>query len=444
MGALSFIVLAASGLTGCSSESTSSGSDAGNGDSGPSAGGSGGASDGGHEPSSGGTKATDAGSKTTDAGSSTMHRDRSSLKNVGTTAPLDYSNPALWLCLPGTDPDECLDDIDATVIAKDGTTSVQKIETAASPDFDCFYVYPTVDLTGKGNVTDFSDISLILDPLLAQAAPFRQLCKVYAPLYRQQSIATGGSGDGGSGTLTGDPAVADGDVQNAFQYYLDHYNAGRRFVLMGHSQGTMKLINLIAKTIDTDATLRGKLISAVLPGAPSDLLYAPTGKDVGGSFKNVKLCTTKGQAGCVVGYNSFAKEAPPPANSVFGQAPTGNVNACTDPLTLVGNTGFFTGSYFPVKLAQTLFTPDTPMATPPAVSTPFRVYPDMFKGQCVNKGGYNYYEISAAPASDDKRAIPPYRSTLLEGVGFGLHVEDYAFPLEDLIALVKMQAAATP
>jgi hypothetical protein len=443
LGTFPFIVLAASALAGCSTESKSSGGDAGNGDSGPSTGGSTGASDGGHQPNTGGSKQSDGGSKQSDAGSSS-HRDRSHLKNTGTSAPLDYSDPALWLCLPGSDPNECLDDIDATVIAKDGTTSVKKIETAANPDFDCFYVYPTVDLSGKGNVTDFSDIGLILDPLLAQAAPFRQLCKVYAPLYRQQSIATGGGGgDGGSGMFTGDAAVADGDVEKAFQYYLDHYNSGRRFVLMGHSQGTMKLINLIAKTVDTDATLRGKLISAVLLGAPSGLLYAPSGKDVGGTFKNIKLCTTKDQAGCVVAFNSFAKEAPPPANSVFGQAPTGNTNACTDPMTLVGNTGLFAGSYFPVKLAQTLFTADTPMNMPPAVSTPFRLYPDMFKGQCVNKNGYSYYEISAAPSSDDKRAIPPYRSSILEGVGFGLHVEDYAFPLEDLITLVKSQAAAT-
>ena len=132
LGTLPFVVLAASALVGCTSEDKSRGGDAGNGDGGPSAGGSAGKSDGGHEPSTGGSKATDGGStKPSDAGSST-HRDRSHLKDTGTTKPLDYSDPALWLCLPGTDPNECLDDIDATVIAKDGTKTVQKVETAGT------------------------------------------------------------------------------------------------------------------------------------------------------------------------------------------------------------------------------------------------------------------------------------------------------------------------
>jgi hypothetical protein len=437
LNTLPFLILTSYTVAGCSSETKSSGGDAGNEDSG-----SGGSKGSGGSTSTGGsagTKPSDAGSKPSDGGGA-MHRDRSGLKNLG-TAKLDYSNPALWLCLPGTDPNECLDDIDATVIAADGTTKVQKNVPASNPDFDCFYVYPTVDLKGEGNQTDLSDITLMLDPLLAQAAPFRQMCKVYAPLYRQQSIATG-SGDGGGGMLTGDAALADGDVQNAFQYYLDHYNNGRRFVLMGHSQGTMKLINLITKSIDSDATMRSKLISALLIGSPSGLLYAPTGKDVGGTFKNIKFCTTTSEVGCAIAFNSFAKEAPPPSNSVFGQAPTGNVVPCTNPATLAGNTGNFAGSYFPVKLAQTIFTPDTPANMPPAVSTPVRLYPDLFKGACVDKGGYSYLEISTAPPSGDKRTIPPYRSTILEGVGFGLHVEDYAFPLDDLMKVVQMQAAA--
>jgi hypothetical protein len=204
----------------------------------------------------------------------------------------------------------------------------------------------------------------------------------------------------------------------------------------------MKLIKLIADKIDGDAAMRNQLISALLIGAPSGLLYAPAGKDVGGTFQNLKFCTMPKQVGCVVGYSSFAKEAPPPANAVFGQAPMGNLASCTNPSVLAGNTGSYTGSLLPVKLNQVVFTADTPANMPPAVTTPFRLYRDLFKGECVNKNGYNYLEISVAQTSDDKREIPPYRSTIIEGVGFGLHVADYAPPAEDLIETVKQQAAA--
>src|SRR6185436_18543911 len=122
--------------------------------------------------------------------------------------------------------------------------------------------------------------------------------------------------------------------------------------------------------------------------------------------------------GCAIGYSSFPKEAPPPSNAVFGAAPAGNAASCTNPAVLAGNTGSFTGSLLPVKLNQAIFTADTPAGTPPTVTTPFRLYRDLFKGECVNKGGFNYLEISVVQTSDDKRAIPPYRSTIIESVGF--------------------------
>jgi hypothetical protein len=400
-------------------------------------------------------KITDSGQQTKDAagdgdaGGSVEGGDagfRAHLKNVG-TAPLDYNDPALWLCLPGTTPNECMNDITATEFAKDGTTKSVPRPAAATPAFDCFYLYPTVDLSGGGNTKDFSNVTPMLDPLMAQAAPFRQLCNVYAPLYRQQAIAPSTGGDSGSGGFTGDAALADGDVKKAFEHYMEKYNQGRRFVLIGHSQGSMKLIKLIQDKIDNDAALRVKLISALLIGVPSMLLNAPTGADggaadVGGTFKNVKFCSRASQPMCVIAYNSFAKEAPPPSNTVFGKAPSGSVNPCTDPATLSGNAGAYLGTVFPVRLTQAAFAANTPATTPPAVTTPFRLYRNMFRGQCVNNAGVNYLEISVEQSDDDQRVIPPYRSSLLEGLGFGMHVPDFAAPLEDLLEAVDKQAKA--
>src|SRR6185312_12813923 len=41
------------------------------------------------------------------SGAKATHIDRSALSNVGTDKPLDYSDPRMWLCRPGNDPDEC-------------------------------------------------------------------------------------------------------------------------------------------------------------------------------------------------------------------------------------------------------------------------------------------------------------------------------------------------
>jgi hypothetical protein len=361
--------------------------------------------------------------------------DRSGLTNVG-TGPLDYSDPNLWACRPGNDPNECHADMTATEFLADGSQRVVPRPYAEHPKFDCFYVYPTVKLDSGGNMVDFSDISAVLDPLLSQAAPFASECEVYAPLYRQVSL--GGSGGEGGIATTGDPALGIQDVEGAFRYYLDHLSHGRRFVLMGHSQGTFALTKLIEDTVDKDDALRARMISALLIGGA---VTVPVGKNVGGSFQNVPLCEAPGQTGCVIAYNSFAKEAPPPANAVFGKAGAGSETACTTPGPLAKNDGRFLGSYMPVNVFQPAFKPDGFPGVAAGVTTPFTLYRDFFRGECVHASGAHYLEVSVDEAAGDQRTVPPYRSSLTESIGFGLHVSDYNLPLDDLLEAVKLQAA---
>jgi hypothetical protein len=370
---------------------------------------------------------------------------RSHLKDTGTTGSLDYSDPALWICNPGSEGDECQRNIDATELAKDNSQKVDKHVPATDPAFDCFYVYPTVNLTGPGNTTDLSNITPMLDPLLGQAARFTRLCKVYAPLYRQQSLSSAPPApDAGGNGLLGDATLAQGDVESAFKYYLDNWNKGRRFVLIGHSQGTLRLIGVISKFIDGDATLRAKLVSALLIGALDNTLYAPTGAKVGGTFQNIPFCTTAGETGCIIAYNSYAKDSPPPATSTFGHAPSGNVNGCTNPSVLAGNTGRYLGSYLPTKVNTAIFAADTPKGQLPSVTTPFVLYRDFFTGACVDKNGVSYLEVNPDPATDDQRTVPPYRTSLVEGLGLGAHIYDFAFEQDDLITAVDKQAKAAP
>jgi hypothetical protein len=376
------------------------------------------------------------------------HVDRAHLKDTG-TAPFDYSNPDLWVCLPGNDPNECHDNLDATEFLKDNTTKLDKHEIAKNPPFDCFYVYPTVDLSGDGNLTNFSDIGLILDPLLAQGARFTRLCELYAPLYRQISLSipsAAPAGDAGADAApasvarTGDAMLAYKDVEDAFNYYMAHYNKGRKIVLISHSQGTAMLTQLVANKFDKDADLRKQLISALLIGGG---ITVPQGKDVGGSFQNVPLCTKPAQTGCVIAYNSFAKEAPPPSNSLFGKASTPGMQiACTDPKALAGNTGRYRGSYMPTSFHNAVFKPDAPATVLPMVSTPYTMARDLFNGQCVFENGFSYLEIRPDQTADDTRPVPPYRTTSSETLGFGLHIADFSIEQDDLLDAVDQQAKA--
>lgn len=361
--------------------------------------------------------------------------DRGHLTDVG-DAPLDYADPALWLCRPGNDPNPCLDGLDATELLKDGTLRVQQHVPAEAPAFDCFYAYPTVDISGGGNTTDFLHIDTILDVLRTQAARFSRVCRLYAPLYRQRSFNT-------SNMLTGDAELAHRDLERAFLHYLEHDSRGRNFVIVAHSQGAGILERVVSEHIDGDAALRSRLISAALIGIS---LTAPKGRTVGGSFQNLRFCTEPAQTGCVLAFQSFARELPPDPNSGLGigHEPEGSVNACTDPSRLAGNPGRYRGSYLPVRASHPLFVPGIPKQAPPAIVTDTLLVRDLFRGECVHRDGLGYLEIAPDQTADDQRPVPSFRYAVQELLGIGMHTGDFSVVMDDLIDAVQQQAEAMP
>jgi pimeloyl-ACP methyl ester carboxylesterase len=364
--------------------------------------------------------------------------DRSSLTDVGTGPTLDYADPRLWLCRPGNHPDECDTDLDGTELLADGTRKPVPHLKDPNPAVDCFYVYPTVKLTSAGPMTDFAHYQIALDPLLSQGAPFNQLCRMYAPLYRQAGVVPGAGGAPmASGVMFN---LGLDDVRAAFKYYVEHLSQGRKFILVGHSQGAGMLTAMLAMDIDPDPALRARLVSAFLIGGG---VTVPAGQAVGGSFKNVPLCTNPGQVGCVVAYNSFSKEYPASATSTFGRAADASQNvACTEPAALAGRLGMhYHGSFLPLKSENPTFTQDGRDQLPSDLSTRFVVYRDVFRGECKTGAGESYLEIALDMAPDDPRPKPPYHNAAIEPA-LGLHLVDYNLELDDLLETARLQAVA--
>ncbi len=167
------------------------------------------------------SKATSASS--TSAAPATSSATGSAAGSATTTGAGGTSN-TVWLCFPGRQPDPCSGNLNSTVVAADGTTTVQDAGPDTNPVIDCFYVYPTVspepglnaDLTIQPAETSVAN---------AQASRFSQDCKVYAPMYRQLTLKAIGGGT--SGTAKPNSAEAYGDVQAAWLDYLAHDNHGR-------------------------------------------------------------------------------------------------------------------------------------------------------------------------------------------------------------------------
>ena len=114
---------------------------------------------------------------------------------------------------------------------------------------DVFYVYPTVSTISfaDNDSSWFADISL---PEVREEANGNQRFNkmlygeynFYAPYYRQMIFEAYSQPASLVDSLA---QIAAKDVNDAFQYYMKHYNHGRPFFLMGHSQGSQMLIELL-------------------------------------------------------------------------------------------------------------------------------------------------------------------------------------------------------
>jgi hypothetical protein len=351
------------------------------------------------------------------------------LLGVGLATPA--SARTKWLCRPGQSQNPCAGSLTATVLSPtNAKLRTEKTNLARRPPIDCFYVYPTV----SGQQTPNANLNIDPEEKAVahfQAGRFSSQCRVWAPMYRQLTLA----GILNRSEITAEQqAIAYRDVRAAWRDYLAHENHGRGFVLISHSQGTFMLRRLIADEIDRRPAVRKRLVSALLFGGD---VTVRKGSGVGGDFRNVPACRSATQLGCVVAYSTFGET--PPADSLFGRvadADSAKLEVlCTNPAALGGGSG-----------ALRLYVPTTPfpgtlglgiavqIGQLPSVSTRWIAAPGNYKGRCVRGGGANVLRVTTAPGA---RVLPP-----VPDATWGLHLADMNIALGNLTGLVHRQAAA--
>lgn len=355
----------------------------------------------------------------------------------------DYRSEANWLCRPGRN-DACAVDLNATVVNADGSTSVETFTPANEPAVDCFYVYPTVS-NDPGVNSDMTPNAEENAVIASQFARFSAVCRTYAPLYRQvtltalrNAIATGQPVDPAAGQL------AYADVAAAFRYYIEHDNNGRPFVLIGHSQGSRMLQILVQREIDGQP-LQQRMLSAMLAGFNST---APENADVGGDFRAVPLCRSNTQLGCLITYVSFRADAPPPANSRFGQTTvSGRHVACVNPAALAnGETDTTLDSYLGARGAgQSSLAAPQWTSNGANVTTSFVKTPGLLSGRCVRDEHGSYFAVTVHGDPADARTDVIVGDVMSGGrvmADWGLHLIDVSLVQGNLIELVRSQGAA--
>jgi len=354
-----------------------------------------------------------------------------------TPPPVDYADPASWLCLPGRE-DACGRPLPTTALGSGGYgASVPSVPAADSP-IDCFYVYPTVSRDAGLN-SDMNAGPEEQAVAAIQFARFASLCRPFAPVYRQGTVASIGAALRGQ-----DPApvfaLAYQDVLAAWRHYLQHHNQGRPFVLIGHSQGTIHLIRLLASEIE-GRPIATRMASALLLGYNIEV---PQGGITGGTFRSTPLCTRIGQIGCIVTYVSFRAGAPPPAGALFGRAARpGFTIACTNPAALGSDAVAPLDSYWfaaasSVSQSNILWSSQGP---PP---TPFLRTEGLVSAACVNEGPLGYLAVSVNADPNDARTDRIPGDVSLGGVpapGWGIHLVDVNIAQGNLLRVVRTQRA---
>ena len=347
----------------------------------------------------------------------------------------DYSKDSTWLCLPGRK-DVCSTPLPTTALNHNGYGSTGLSTVAGNAPIDCFYVYPTVSNDSGLN----SDLDAGREERLAtetQFARFASVCRPFAPIYRQMTVASiAAYATGADVTQAG--MLAYGDVLAAWRNYVRTRGQGRPFVLVGHSQGSLMLQQLIAREIENDPVLARRMKLAIIPGY--DLLV-PQGKLVGGTFRRTPLCSRPGETGCVTSWTSFREKNVPPPGAIFGYAAQpGMTVGCVNPALPGSRSWVKLDSYWFTR--STLPVPGGPIqwSSEGAPPTPYLRTEGLVSAKCINEGqrGYLWVHTNADPT--DRRTDRVGGEVGLLGMflpGWGMHLVDIAIAQGDLIRQVE-------
>jgi hypothetical protein len=317
--------------------------------------------------------------------------------------------------------DPCAQSLATTAVTATGGTSVTSPKPAASARFACFYVYPTASQEPSVNA-DLRRGQAEIDAALEQGTPFSPVCQVYAPIYRQVTVA----GLETHPDLNAGPAqtvIAYDSIKAGFEDFLTHELDGRPFVVIGDSQGAAMLDMLLARLVDDVPAVRSRLVAAIILGGNVEV---PAGQLVGGTFKHIPACSRSGEAGCVIAYSSFPST--PPADSLFGRpgqgvslqsgqtATQGLQVVCVNPAALSGGSATL-DSVFPSALVQ-------------VESTPWVSYPGLYTARCEHSGDASWLNVTKATGSAD------HRPTVTEDLGpaWGYHTWDLGLAQDNLVS----------
>ena len=168
---------------------------------------------------------------------------------------------------------------------------------------DVFYIAPTCvwDWTyGSGmpchymDVADSAQRAAVASSDLLACRLFGGSCRFLAPYYRQITMD---SWFEPADEIERRYSLAHADVVSAFSYYMEHRNAGRPFILAGHSQGAKAVVELLKHTLT--AAQRERMVAAYVFG------FSVSEAELS-AYPALRPATGADDTGVVICYNSVS------------------------------------------------------------------------------------------------------------------------------------------
>ena len=171
-------------------------------------------------------------------------------------------------------------------------------------DVDTFYIYSTVYFGNEGDpdyaTMDNAEMLAGIDVEHAiKSSVFEESTNVFIPYYRQAGMRIEAEAWLKTGNIDG-PLVGGtpyGDIVDALDYYFEHCNGGRPFVIAGHSQGSAILRLVLKRYFKEHPDYYKRMVAAYAIG------YSITQEDLE-AYPYLKFATGETDTGVIISWHT--------------------------------------------------------------------------------------------------------------------------------------------
>ncbi len=177
---------------------------------------------------------------------------------------------------------------------------------AITKDVDTFYIFATEFIMGSfaegapdyGSLDNEEMIAGMEVEYLGHATAYADSTNVFAPYYRQSGLKYAGEvfarDKSLDAALFGTPYD---DITASLDYYFEHYNEGRPFIIAGHSQGSALVKLVLMRYFKEHPERYKRMVAAYVIG------YAVTKEELA-AYPYLKFATGESDAGVIVSWNT--------------------------------------------------------------------------------------------------------------------------------------------